>query len=566
MLTEDRPRVGDLVTVEAEASPHRPRPTSKLWMWWLGGGLLVVAGYMFIPSPIAQSFVYDGMAALAVLGIVLGVRINRPASRLPWYLLAVGVAMWLAGDLTWAYYEHVLHIAPFPSIADVLYLGAMPFFAAGLYLMSRPIRGRRDRGAFIDAALITVSLSVVEWVFIMDPYLHDPTASPIGLGVSLAYPILDLLCIGVLAGVVLVRPVRNAAFWLIAGGLLLTVMSDGFYGFMLLQGTYQTGQVVDLGWLLFYLAWGTAALHPSMCKLSSSAPIATELPVRSRIAMLGLVSMLPPALLLFNGVEDPHRVPVMAAASLIMFALASARMGGLWQKVEKALGQLRAVEHDRAQLVERTLRSAEEERTRLAAELHDRPIQRLSTLGFQFDAAMTRLDRGEAEKATGSLRTVRTELAGEIQGLRRLMTDLRPPALDQTGLADALNDEVRALDDSEGVSFSAVIDPVGRLDPELETVLYRVAKEALTNVVKHAQARNARLSLARRNGSIDLTVADDGVGFDLESVRGKDRKGHFGMIAMRERVEMTGGEWAVHSVPGMGTTVRATFSVESADD
>ena len=100
----------------------------------------------------------------------------------------------------------------------------------------------------------------------------------------------------------------------------------------------------------------------------------------------------------------------------------------------------------------------------------------------------------------------------------------------------------------------------GRLTPTLETVLYRVSQEALQNVVKHAKAKHARVILGRNNGSVVLEIQDDGIGF--QPSRHHSGGDHFGMLAMRERVEMIGGTWEIDSMPGQGTRVRVVLPWE----
>src|SRR5207344_2807591 len=99
-----------------------------------------------------------------------------------------------------------------------------------------------------------------------------------------------------------------------------------------------------------------------------------------------------------------------------------------------------------------------------------------------------------------------------------------------------------------------------RLEPDLETVLYRVSQEALTNIVKHARARHVWVSLGENGNGVALEIRDDGVGFRPEEAPTLVQDGHLGMIAMRERVETIGGSWELQSAPGEGTVVRAVFA------
>jgi two-component system NarL family sensor kinase len=214
---------------------------------------------------------------------------------------------------------------------------------------------------------------------------------------------------------------------------------------------------------------------------------------------------------------------------------------------------------ERRRLLDTVLRTSEEERKLLAAELHDGPIQRLAGLGYRLERARNRLDRGNAHGAGAMLGELQDGLSEETRRLREMMAELRPPVLDQRGLDSALRDHAAAFERSWGVGCSVRASLDQRLNPDVETVLYRVAQEALTNVAKHAHAEQAWVSLRARNGSVILEVGDDGIGFDPLYATSNGGRDHFGLTAMQERVEMAGGRWEIHSSPGQGTRVVAEF-------
>ena len=205
---------------------------------------------------------------------------------------------------------------------------------------------------------------------------------------------------------------------------------------------------------------------------------------------------------------------------------------------------------------------AEQERTRIAAELHDGPIQRLSVLGYDLERARQRVLTNPA--AVARLEHAQAELASEVQGLRELMMSLRPPTLDEVGLEAALRDHVGAFARRSGVACSVRVDLAGRLDGELETVVYRVTQEALLNVTRHARATRLWLELEGVGDRVQLCIRDDGVGFDPRAGAELVHQGHFGLVAMRERVELAGGRFQLESSPGAGVVVRATFTIPSA--
>ena len=150
----------------------------------------------------------------------------------------------------------------------------------------------------------------------------------------------------------------------------------------------------------------------------------------------------------------------------------------------------------------------------------------------------------------------------EIDNLASLIAELRPAALDQIGLAPALRTlaERRARESGVAIDVLVRLDTAGggeRLPAEIESTVYRLVQEALNNVVKHAAATRAEAVLERRGDTVEVTVRDDGQGFDPAAV-----SGGFGLIGMRERVELTGGELHVDVAAGSGTTVRASIPLE----
>jgi signal transduction histidine kinase len=139
-----------------------------------------------------------------------------------------------------------------------------------------------------------------------------------------------------------------------------------------------------------------------------------------------------------------------------------------------------------------------------------------------------------------------------------MMTELRPPILDERGLEAALRDHVKSMEPDVVLRFSVEADDLAsRLSPAQEILLYRVAQEAMSNLVKHSQAEHAWVKLQERSGRILLEVRDDGVGFDTTHAAESGRAGHFGILGMRERVELAGGIFELDSVQGGGTLVRA---------
>ena len=160
-----------------------------------------------------------------------------------------------------------------------------------------------------------------------------------------------------------------------------------------------------------------------------------------------------------------------------------------------------------------------------------------------------------ADRAVGEVRTM---VVQALQDVRRLAVELRPSALDDFGLAPAVERLAATFEERTGIDTALEASlPAGRMPPEIETVLYRVIQEALTNVVKHAGAERVSIVIAQRGNGIRVVVEDDGRGFVADDVRDDA----LGVIGMRERVALVGGTLEVESAPGAGTTIAAYVPV-----
>jgi len=201
--------------------------------------------------------------------------------------------------------------------------------------------------------------------------------------------------------------------------------------------------------------------------------------------------------------------------------------------------------------------ASERERRRWARELHDDTLQSLGAMRVVLSAAAR---TGSPEDVRQAVEKAVEQLGDGITALRGLIAELRPAALDELGLAAAIEGLIEQQANAGELEIDAEValdatadDEPERLDAELESALYRVVQEALTNVVKHAHAEKVRLLIREAEGRIDITVRDDGAGFDSEAPTDG-----FGLLGMRERLELAGGEMEVRSALGEGTEVRAT--------
>jgi PAS domain S-box-containing protein len=218
----------------------------------------------------------------------------------------------------------------------------------------------------------------------------------------------------------------------------------------------------------------------------------------------------------------------------------------------------RRADAERRRLLNRVYEAQEGQDRRLAADLHDAHIQSLATIGFKLEQARLRLGASGSPEVDELLWQVTKDLSAEVTSLRRTIGRLRPLVLVEDGLEAALREEAKsACQRAALVACEVASELDGRLDPVVETALFRVAQQALANVVDHAAATHALVAIECSDNGVVLRVSDDGVGFDPDQVQVIADIAHFGLIAMRERVEALGGRFRVTTAPGEGTVVEA---------
>jgi signal transduction histidine kinase len=274
-------------------------------------------------------------------------------------------------------------------------------------------------------------------------------------------------------------------------------------------------------------------------------------PLQAKERILGVMSL---------AGDAPHDVHMPAQDTLDTLA-AVGRQIGIAVENATLYEELRKEEMFRRQLLDRLITVQEEERKRIALELHDQTGQPLTSL------IMTLGMLGEAESISGAevraqAQYLRETAAQVMKEVHDLALELRPSVLDDLGLLAALRHLHKGYQDRFHMPVDLQVLGLGdeRLPSEVETALYRIVQEALTNVAKHAQAETVSVVLEKRDASVRLIIEDDGRGFDVNSVLGSRREykptdGRLGLYGMRERAALLGGTLTIESTPGMGTTI-----------
>ncbi|GIF16069.1 putative bifunctional diguanylate cyclase/phosphodiesterase [Actinoplanes teichomyceticus] len=313
--------------------------------------LALVALYYTFPATHLYTWALLGYSAAAA--ILVGVRLNRPAQRLPWYLVSAALAFFTTGD-SWYNLVQTLGGEPgFPGLADVFYLLVYPLLTGGFLLFVRARAGRGDdRAALLDALVPTVGLGLVAWVYWIAPFTRAQDLSVLEKVVSVGYPLGDILALAMILRMVSTTGKRPKALLGLGVAMIGLLVSDVFYGQSQLRSDWSLGGPVDLGWTVFYAVMGYTALRPSMRELTAPAERTARAGMgRHRLAWLTAAALIAPAVLCVEylhgrpaeiargGIVD---APVIAAAAAVMFLLVLGRVADL------ALAQRQAMARERA--------------------------------------------------------------------------------------------------------------------------------------------------------------------------------------------------------------------------
>jgi signal transduction histidine kinase len=227
------------------------------------------------------------------------------------------------------------------------------------------------------------------------------------------------------------------------------------------------------------------------------------------------------------------------------------------EELREVIAELQEIDEQRRRLLEHVVRAAEEERTRIAHDIHDDPVQKMAALKMRLE--LFRKKHPGLSDIDEALEVMRVT----IQSMRTLLFDLSPPTLEEEGLGSALT---YLLENSHSSFDWMVDDDALDEEPAVQTslILYRIAQEAFANARKHAQAEHIRVTLQPRDGGTTMQIVDDGVGFMPQEAL-VAAPGHLGLAAIRERAEMAGGWSKLWSLPGQGTTLEVWLPREEAD-
>lgn len=551
-------------------------------MWahvWITAGIAVCGGIIFYSTSGALAGrVWELTNALLLVNMAIGISRIPAGRRRPWIAIWAGLAAAFAGGYLGAHPD----LAPFdvssPGIIDLLKLMNYPLGAAGVLTLIFRSDIRVGRRAAVEVLMAAGAGSVLIWVAVAEPIYHDTALTNGARAVALAYPLMDVLLLSVIAVLAVHISFRPGSMLFIAIGLTGNLVADIAFGYQSLQGTYVPGGLVDLGWLLCFSALSMAPWWPRSDKLEIVGDDGSL-----SIARFGFVlasALLVPGIVLAHAANNTPTSYVVAAAGVALIAVSFIRLGlfnndlrrsrsesrALADRLENSNRELREARADQRALLDRVSRIAEEERTKIAADLHDRPLQHLAGVGYQLERISMNLAKNDVAVAAAVCEQASAGLATQLHELRTLMTEIRPPVLDQQGLVGALEDSAAQFSrEHPDITFSATGHCTG-LPADSETTLYRAVQEAARNVVKHADASIVTFEVGETCSDlgeelVNVVVSDNGCGFDASNLGALVRSGRFGVAGMSERIALAGGSVDITSSPA-GTKV--SFAVPKA--
>jgi signal transduction histidine kinase len=244
-----------------------------------------------------------------------------------------------------------------------------------------------------------------------------------------------------------------------------------------------------------------------------------------------------------------------AVAAFVMPLLLARQMFFRTRALEHATNELKDREAVLRALSNRMAEERQDERKAIAGYLHDDLAQVLYRMALHLDISEKHLEMGDEENAREEIAALRSSRDRAMELIRALIKDLHRSPLGRAGLKEALNSFAYETERDTGVQAKTALDPV-EMAPPVQLLCYHVAREAVNNAIKHAEASTITIRLERTADGARLTVADDGKGFDAEA---GSPEGHYGLTMMKERAQVAGGEFTIRSTAGEGTTVIADF-------
>ena len=344
------------------------------WKLWVAGAVSLTALYFAVEKSAESKLVlYNGVGFISLVLLLVGVYHHRPKPLGAWLWFAGGLASFLTADVI--YYVIELRAGddgpPFPNIADAFYLAMYPLVIVGLILMVRQVAPGRSRASFIDAAVVGLAMFATMWVLVVDEFFAGEIEVLV-LSVSLAYPVMDVALLAVAARLVVTVHLKHPPFAFIVAALGSLAIADTCYQIYLQNGTFRTGLFIDAFWLMFYVGFSLAALHPATARRPPDQEDVNRL-TPTQLVIMFVATLSVPMIDLFWGNQSDRIVTITSGAILSVLILL--RIYDLMKAVEKGKDRLRHdAEHDPLTGLANRMRFADRTRSAMDDETNRHPV------------------------------------------------------------------------------------------------------------------------------------------------------------------------------------------------
>jgi len=549
-----------------------------------GAGVTVIGIYYLLPTGGQGQFViYDTVGVTSAVAIAAGVRLNRPANPLPWLLFAVGNLLFAVADIIF----NILVNPKVPSIADGFYLAGYPFLVAGLLLLLVHAGGHHRVPALGEALIVTIAFALFQWVFLMAPFARGE-GTLAHRAVDVAYPGMDTLLIAGLAGFFVTAAWRTRAFSLLVASLVALLIADELY-----LGAYASGSWIDSLWLLSYVLWATAALHPSMRDLSEPRRVRSIRVSRWRLGLLVGALMTAPTVLLVQWIRGASlEVPAIFTAAVVISGVVMLRLTGILRALERLRVRERVARGEalaaQAELAERNIRLVEADQLKdefVALISHDLRTPLTSIIGYIELALDPEGDSPLDEERQHYLEVVSRNserllhLVDDLLFVARVRSGQLVLNLEQLDLGELAAEAIQAArPDAEnaGLSLSLEADQATLVEADRARLL-TLLENLISNAIKFTP-RGGRIDVRAlpAAGGV-LEVSDTGIGlaageaelvFDrfFRSRNAMERQisgTGLGLFIARSIVEAHGGSISAANREDGGTTFRITLPLRA---
>jgi signal transduction histidine kinase len=466
---------------------------------------------------------------------------ERRAERI---LMASAITSFAAGDavLLWLLSNH--QQPPVPSPADFGYILFYPLAAASVVLGVRRQRLFRSRVTWFDTAAGALAGATVVAAGLGDTF-RLPGGGTAASVITGFFPSFDVCFVALIAAVAAAQAFRLRACWLLLSlGFLVFTAADVVFARMLVAGDYTVGSLLDPSWsvgLSLMALWCAAAPGRLARRAEEPADLAVPL-VAVAVGCAVLV-----------GAASGWDLPPVAIAFAVGTILATA-LKSVWIRVS-GLERVHELTLQRSRLLDRLVDAQEAERARMAADVHDEPVQALAAMSIRLGLLQRKVNR-VAPELTEEVQQLQQMATDAVGGLRAVLLDLEPVS-ETVELVPMLNDTLATLFDDTTTSYRLDVEELPPLHATELTKATRITREALRNVRQHARASEVVVRARAVDGGLEISVTDDGVGIAPETWTSPP--GHRGISTMRDRATVAGGWCRLERPPGGGSGAVVRF-------